>query len=156
MNEERLKKIKQAALRYTAYRERAPKEVIDKLHEWEALPEEIEQLLKELKEEGFIDEGRFANAFFHDKFLLNKWGKRRIVMEIKKYNLPCAVVERGLTYINQTKYEETLIHLAKSKWNKLKDVDPLKKKQKTTNFLMQKGYESDLIWKVIRELERSA
>lgn len=154
MNEERRRKLKQSALRYTAYRERASKEVADKLQEWDARPEEITQLLKELEEENFIDEERFARAFFHDKFLFNKWGKHRISREIKKYNLPAAIVAKGRAYIDQEEYEKALAKLAEQKWKKLKESELFKKKQKTVNYLTQKGYESDLIWREIGKLEK--
>ena len=152
--EDKVKRLKQSALRYTAYRERAPKEVADKLQEWDARPDEIAQLLKELKEENFIDEDRFARAFCHDKFLFNKWGKYRISREIKKYELPVTVVEQGLAYIDQEEYEKTLTQLAAQKWKKLNDPEIFKKKQKTVNYLTQKGYESDLIWRMISQLEK--
>lgn len=151
--EDNIKRLKQSAQRYTAYRERAPKEVADKLAEWDAKPEEIEKILKALKIENFINEERFARAFCHDKFKFNKWGKRRISNEIRKYALPANIVEQGLTYINQVEYEITLNQLAHAKWSKLKEPILFKKKQKTVNYLIQKGYESELIWKVVGELE---
>jgi len=153
--EDKIKRLKQSALRFTANRERAPKEVADKLAEWDARPEEIDQLIKELKEENFIDEERFARAFCHDKFLFNKWGKRRITREIRKYDLPNNVVDQGLAYINQKEYEKTLAHLAQQKWNKIKESELIKKKQKTVNYLTQKGFESELIWSAIRVLEKA-
>ncbi|MCP4458872.1 MAG: hypothetical protein GY816_12745 [Cytophagales bacterium] len=152
--EDKFKRLKQSALRFTAYHERAPKEVADKLAEWNATPEEIALLLKELKEENFINEERFARAFCHDKFSFNKWGKHRISQEIKKYDLPTKVIEQGLDYINQEEYNSTLADLAELKWNRLKESDIFKKKQKTANYLIQKGYESDLVWNLIAELEK--
>ena len=152
VSEDRFKRLKQSAQRFTAYRERAPKEVADKIAEWGAKPEEIERLLRELKEENFIDEERFARAFCHDKFLINKWGKHRISKEIRKFELTTEVLEQGLAYIDQEEYEKTLAQLAQSKWSKVKDPDVSKKKQKTVNYLMQKGYESDLTWKVVNKL----
>ena len=152
--EDKLKRLKQSAQRFTAYRERAPKEVAEKLAEWEGRPEEIEQILKELKEDNFINEERFSRAFCNDKFKFNKWGKRRISNEIRKYDLPANVVEQGLAYINQEEYDSTLRQLAHAKWSKLKEPVLFKKKQKTVNYLVQKGYESDLIWRVIGEIAK--
>ena len=155
MNEEHYIKLKNSALRFTAYRERTPKEVIEKLEKWDTPQEIIDRILKELKADKFVDEERFARAFCHDKFLSNRWGKRRIQQELYKYDLPKPVQQQGLDYINQEAYESTLTHLAEQKWLKTKEKDLFKRKQKTVNFLMQKGYEPDLIWRVIGQLEDS-
>lgn len=152
MNDERYKKLKNSAQRYTAYRERAPKEVEDKLAEWDAKPEYIERIVSELKQDKFIDEGRFARAFSHDKFLVNKWGKRRIEIELRRYRISGEAIEQGLNYINQEEYQSVLERLAELKWTKVKDNDLYKKKQKTATYLLQKGFESDLIWDVVNEL----
>lgn len=155
MNEERYKKLRASAQRFTAYRERAPKEVVDKLEVWGAPQAIIDRILSELKADKFVDEERFARAFCHDKFLAYKWGKRRILQELYKYNLAENVKQQGLDYINQEEYESSLTHLATQKWNKVNETDLNKRKQKTVNYLMQKGYESDLIWGMIGQLEEA-
>ena len=152
MNAERLKKWKASAQRFTAYRERSPKEVADKLREWDAPQGAIDKILIDLIEDKFIDEFRFARAFCHDKFLINKWGKRRIEMEIRRHDLSYEAIQQGLDYINKEEYDTTVLKLTQSKWNKLKDKDPYKKKQKTVAYLTQKGYESDLIWEAIKKI----
>jgi len=152
MNEERILKLKRSAERFTAYRERSPKEVADKLAEWDAKPEEIERIITELTDERFIDEHRFARAFCHDKFLVNKWGKRRIAMEISRHQLTREALTEGMNYINSEEYERTLKHLAEQKWLKVKDPDLFKRKQKTVAYLMHKGFEMDLIWEAVNTL----
>ena len=153
VNEERIIKLKRSAERFTAYRERSPKEVADKLAEWDAKPVEIERILAELIAERFVDEHRFARAFCHDKFLVNKWGKRRIGMELSRHQLSKEAVAEGMNYINAEEYERTLRHLAEQKWHKTKEPDLFKRKQKTVAFLAQKGFETDLIWDVVKDLE---
>jgi regulatory protein len=149
MTPEKIKKLKNSAMRYTAYRERSPKEVLDKLAEWDTPKEIAEQILIELKAEGFVDEYRFARAFCHDKFLINKWGKRRIEMELSKFKVSGEAVQQGLAYINPEEYLNTLKKLVTSKWQKTKEPDIQKRKAKTVNYLVQKGYEMDLVWEAV-------
>jgi regulatory protein len=152
MTPEKIKKLKASAMRYTAYRERSPREVLDKLAEWDTPKNIAEQILAELKAEGFVDEMRFARAFCHDKFLINKWGKRRIELELGKFKVSNEAVRQGLDYINASEYRATLEKLAKSKWEKTREQDLQKRKAKTVNFLVQKGYEMDLVWEVVKGL----
>jgi len=154
-HEDKIQRLRQSAMRFTAYRERAPKEVRDKLKEWGAGPQEIDNITRELIEGHFLDEQRFANAFCHDKFLINKWGRRKIRMEIAKYELPEHVVAQGLEHINPEKYKEVLLQLARAKWQKTKEQDPFKKKQKTMNYLLQKGYEPELIHQAVDRLSEA-
>lgn len=153
MNEERYKKLKASAQRYTAYRERTPKEVRDKLTEWSAPNPIIERIIDELKADQFIDEERFARAFCHDKFLINKWGKNRLRLEMTKYELSAEAKNQGLEYIKDADYLEVLEHLTLSKWEKIREPDMFKRKQKVARYLLQKGYESELVWEKVNAMD---
>lgn len=153
MNEERYRKLKASAQRYTAYRERAPKEVIDKLKEWSAPEPIIDRILSELREDDFVNEHRFARAFCHDKFMINKWGKNRLKAEMGRYGLSNEAKHEGLDYLKPEEYARTLDHLAQKKWDRLKEEDLYKKKQKTALYLANKGFEAGLVWEVVNGLE---
>lgn len=152
MNEERYKKLKTSAQRYTAYRERAPKEVIEKLKEWSAPEPIIDRILEELQADDFVNEHRFARAFCHDKFLINKWGRNRLRAEMSRYALSSEAKEEGLGYLKDEEYQATLAHLAQKKWDRVKEEDLYKKKQKTALYLANKGFEADVVWGVVNRL----
>ncbi len=142
-----------SAARYTAYRERAPKEVRDKLVEWGAVPEEVETILQALANESFIDSKRFSRAFCLDKFRLNKWGRRKIRRYLQTYDLDVGVIEYGLSAIEEEAYHRLVTDLAKQKWDRLAtENNLLNKKQKTAQYLLQKGFEPERIWTVIRTI----
>lgn len=152
MNEERYKKLKASAQRYTAYRERSPKEVRDKLGQWASPPDITERIIEELKVDDFIDEFRFARAFCHDKFLINKWGKNRLRLELGRFGVSEDAKVQGLAYIKESEYLDTLEKLAMGKWERLKELDEFKKRQKAAQYLLQKGYESELVWELVKRL----
>ena len=60
-------------------------------------------------------------------------------MELYKYELSEEAKAQGLSYINGEDYQKTLSHLAEMKWDKLNETDLYKKRQKTAQFLLQKG-----------------
>ena len=153
VTEERYKKLKASAQRYTAYRERSPKEVRDKLAEWGASTTTISRILDELIVDKFVDEFRFAKAFCHDKFLINKWGKIRLSMELGKFGIGEDARKHGLDHLNAETYHDTIQQLAEAKWEKLNEPDLFKKRQKTTRYLLQKGFEGDLVWVVVNSME---
>lgn len=143
-------KVKIAA--YCAYQERCQKEVRDKLYEYGLPSYEVENLLTAMILEGFVNEERFAKAFVRGKFRIKKWGRLRIVRELK-FRVPSDnLVRIALKEIDEQEYWDTLIYLAEKKLEGMKETDHFKKKMKLYQFLIYKGYESDLVQEVIERL----
>jgi len=149
-----IKEAKQRAGRFCAFRERSTQEMREKLSSWGLHPDEAESVVSELIKEGFINDQRFADAFCHDKFQFNGWGKLKIKAHIYTHRIPEDVLAKALDRIEPQVYESKLMELGEAKWEKSKDDDSAKRKQKTAAFLQQRGYETDLIWETINKLER--
>ena len=151
-----VKEAKPRIGKFCAFRERSPKEVLEKLNSWGLAEEDSIVLVSELRKEGFVDEQRFANAFCNDKFEFNSWGKLKIRASIFSHKLASEVVQRALDRIDPVRYENRLKDLAVNKWNSLKNEELMKRKQKTVTYMANKGFESDLIWNVIVGLEKES
>ncbi len=147
-----LAEARQRAGRFCAFKERSPKEVLNKLSSWGLEKEQADEVLEGLKRESFVDAQRFANAFCNDKFEFNSWGKLKIKASIYPHDLPASVVEAALDRIDEKKYLERLWSLAARKWSGLQGEDLAKRKRKTLAYLVNKGFESDLIWNAIHSL----
>ncbi len=149
-----LVEAKQKAARFCAFQERSPKEVFDKLKSWGLGEEQVDQVLAQLFKEGFVDPQRFANAYCNDKFEFNSWGKQKIKANIYQHQLATSIVDLALDRIDKGKYFERLQALANRKWLSLEEEKPSERKKKVLAFLVSKGFETDLIWKAIGNLER--
>ena len=149
-----LAEAKQKAGRFCAFQERSPKEVADKLKSWGLSDSQIQEASNQLIKEGLVDQQRFANAFCHDKFEFNSWGKQKIKAQIFIHQLDSEVVQNGINRIDEEEYYNRLLELARKKWGSLSDEDTSKRKQKTLAYLGNKGFESDLIWKTIDVIVR--
>ncbi|HLW19364.1 MAG TPA: regulatory protein RecX [Cyclobacteriaceae bacterium] len=137
---------------YCAYQERCQKEVRDKLYEYGLHPNEVENLVTAMILEGFLNEERFAKAFARGKFRIKKWGKLRIVRELKFRVSSDNLVRTALKEIDDQEYWETLMYLAEKKLMESKEKDEFKKKAKLYRFLTYKGYETDLVQSAIESL----
>ncbi|MEQ9402380.1 MAG: RecX family transcriptional regulator [Cyclobacteriaceae bacterium] len=69
------------------------------------------------------------------------------------HQLDSEIIENALNVINEDKYQNRLSDLAKRKWNSLDGIEQIKRKQKTVAYLAGKGFEQDLIWRVISIIE---
>ena len=145
---EALKKLEH----YCSYQDRCHKEVEDKLVKMNMIPEAKEIIILHLLEHNFINEERFAKSFARGKFRIKKWGKQRIIRELKfkrisKYNIDSALKE-----IPEEDYLTTFNELAEKKYESLSDSDRQKMKKKFLNYLLYRGWESHLIYEKVGEL----
>jgi len=136
------------ARKYCAYQERCIYDLKKKLMEWNASEKTIASIVKQLEQEGFINEERYAVSFAIGKLRNNKWGKNKIYYALSKKNIPEIYVEMGLNEIDQEEYINTLKSVLASK--KINDTDEFRRNNKLVRFAVQKGYQSDLVWKVVR------
>ncbi|RLD79322.1 MAG: recombinase RecX [Bacteroidetes bacterium] len=137
---------------YCAYQDRCHKEVEKKLYEMHMISEAKELILLHLMEHNFLNEERFSKNFARGKFRIKKWGKRRIIRELKFKDISEYNIKKGLQEIDSDEYLETLKEIALKKRDSISEKNVFKKSQKITNFLLYRGFENDLIYKVVKEI----
>jgi len=146
-----IEQAKQKALRYCAYQERSHQEVKNKLYEMGLYTSEVDELLTYLITEGFLNEERFAKAFTGGKFRIKKWGRIKITRALESKGLTRNCIRIGLKEIEEEDYYQTLANLLKSKVAELDGDNIFVLRDKASKFAIQKGYEPDLVWKVLKE-----
>lgn len=148
---ERQKQILIKVASFCAYQERTLKEVRQKLREWEVIDEDAEPVIKELIAQNYLNEERFARAFAGGKFRVKKWGRLKIRQEMKLKGLSNELIQKGLTEIDGDVYEEVLRDLLEKKVRSLRG-EPLAVKQKTVRFALSRGFESDIVWDLLKTI----
>ncbi len=140
---------------YCVYQERSHKEVREKLRELRMIPIAIDEIVGHLIEHNFLNETRFAQAFARGKFNQKKWGKNRIVRELKQRNVSVFNVKLALKEISEGAYVETFEILAEKRLQQLtSEKNILKKKKKLADYLLYRGWESHLVWEKVREIKK--
>lgn len=137
---------------YCVYRERCHKEVEQKLFEMRMIPEAKEKIILHLIEHDYLNEERFARAFTRGKFRIKKWGRHRLIRELKykgvsKYNIDSALKE-----ISEGDYLSTFHELAEKKFNSITESNKNKKKKKLIDYLLYRGWETNLIYDKVNQL----
>jgi regulatory protein len=136
---------------FCAYQERCVSEVKDKLRQWKVDDDKAEKIITRLIDENFLNEERFARSFAGGKFRINKWGKTKIIYELKRKQVPDHIIQPGLEEIDEEEYIATLKELLAKKSREIREKDDFKKKQKLISFGVQKGYEYELVRKVAED-----
>lgn len=135
---------------WCAYQERAQQEVRNKLYEWNLRPSEVEEIITELIVTNFLNEERFAFAYVSGKFNIKKWGKIKIKQSLKFKKITDRLIQSALSSIDDEKYISVLTNLAVKKSATVTEKNPLKKKYKLLSYLQSKGFETDLIFDVLK------
>jgi regulatory protein len=144
-------KIKQ----YCAYQERCHAEVRDKLYSFGLHRKDVDEILADLISENYLNEERFAIQYAGGKFRIKHWGKNKIKQALKLKQLSDYCIKKALKEIDYDDYLKTFEHLAAEKLQSLKgERNILAKKKKLQNYLLQKGYESNLIYAEVGKLGR--
>jgi regulatory protein len=147
--ESAFKKIKY----YCAYQERAHAEVKQKLYGYGLYKSEVELLISQLIEENYLNEERFAIAFAGGKFRVRQWGKTKIKYELKLKQVSEYCIKKALKEISAEDYEKTLQKLTTEKLESLKgEKNIFIKRSKLQNYLVGKGYEFDVVGRIMKEL----
>jgi regulatory protein len=139
---------------YCAYQERCHKDVESKLMTMKLIPEAKEKIILHLLNQNFLNEERFAKAFARGKFNIKKWGKQRITRELKIRNISAYNIKTALKEISENDYLETFHILAEKKYKNIIEQDKNKKRKKLTNYLLYRGWETNLIYEKVNDLIR--
>ncbi|MDF2447692.1 MAG: RecX family transcriptional regulator [Bacteroidota bacterium] len=138
---------------WCAYQERSQQDARDKLYDLGLWPEAVELIISKLIEENFLNEERFAMTFARGKFSIKKWGRIKIKQELKQKRVSEYCLKKALQQIDETLYLETLTRLLEVKRKLIREKNPVKLKFKLMNYALAKGYEKDLVFDVLNNVE---
>lgn len=138
---------------YCAYQERCHKEVTQKLEAMGMIPLAIDHIISELIANRFLDETRFACAFARGKFRQKYWGRMRISRELKLRQISDYNIKLALKELTDEEYMLVLDTLSRKRINTLKPTEDIyKRRKKLIDYLLYRGWESDLVFEKAKEL----
>ena len=105
-----------------------------------------------LIQEDYLNEERFSRAFARGKHSIKKWGRRRIVSELKKRHISKFNIKSALDEIDEESYLVMFDALSKKRLTQLQGEDLRKKRKKLADYLLYRGWETHLVYEKVREL----
>jgi regulatory protein len=127
--------------------------VRNKLYELGCSSAEVERHIADLIEKDMLNEERYARAIARGRFHLKKWGRIKIRQHLKQNKVSDYCIKKALTEIDGDTYLLVLKKLADQKWTSLKtEKNMFARRSKVSRYLLQKGYETDLINDVLQEI----
>jgi regulatory protein len=146
--EQALQKLRQ----YCGYQERSHYEVQQKLWDLGVRRPEHDEILSTLIEENYLNEERFAIQFAGGKFRMKEWGRKKIYYALREKKVSEYSIKKAMKQIPEEDYLKTLHQLAEKKYHSLRGEQYLVRRKKTMDYLLQKGFEPELVTGVLKEL----
>lgn len=140
--------VKQALL-FLSYRARSEKEIRQNLSKHDYPEAVIEDTLEHLRESGFADDIKFANAWVENRSTFRPRGRRALTVELRQKGIDNATIESALADVD----EEALAYEAGlKKARKLKTQEWNVFRKKTSDFLARRGFSYSVIAPIVSRL----
>ena len=138
---------------YCALQDRCQLDVVRKMEEWGLLEISQNHILELLIQDKHVDEERYSRSFCRGKFRIKKWGKQKIINELKKKYISKVCISKGLEEISESEYNEELDRQYHKKKSSIEEKNYFIKNKKIATYLINRGYESNLVWDKLNELK---
>lgn len=137
--------------KYCAYQERCVKDVTEKLKTFELTQKDKDEILDYLIDNRFVNNTRFAQAFVKGKINQSGWGLNKIRFHLMQKGIDKEIIDEALQTYDEEAYRQRLIDVLKIKAKTVKAENDFERNRKLAAYAMQKGFEANLVWDVIKE-----
>ncbi len=137
---------------YCSRAERCEHDIRKKLLAWEVEEDAANRIVKRLKDERFVSDERFARSFINDKMRFNKWGRTKIVYELRKRSIGENIYNPILDEYSGNDFEEQLLHILGVKMKSVKGKDKYDIRNKLMRFALSRGFSMDMSIKCINKV----
>ncbi len=134
---------------YCAYQDRCQQEVIFKMRTLKIDPEWQDEIILSLIQEDFLNEERFVRSVVRGKFNQKSWGKLKIKQFLIQKNITNNLIHRSLSEIDDSSYLNKILQLIEKKKTQLENEGIKQTKSLVVSYLIQKGYEPELVYKCL-------
>jgi len=136
------------AFRQLDRRDRTELELRRHLDDKGVAPAVAERALEQLREQGYVDDVRFAQCFAEDRRLLDEWGAERIERRLAALGVEPEIAIAACAARDRDGELEAAVALLRRRFPAL-DEDP-RERRRAHAVLVRKGYEPELAWDALR------
>ena len=112
----------------------------------------VEEVIEFLKGYKLINDNLLAEKIVHDNMNLSKFGKNKIKQNLYNKGISASDIQDAISQIDPDEEYENAKYLAEKRLKRLKGEDKNKINQKIYQHLAYKGFNYDIIKRVLREL----
>ncbi|MGL5313422.1 MAG: recombination regulator RecX [Peptostreptococcaceae bacterium] len=151
LKEEMYLKAKNKALNILSKADQSEKKIREKLSS-EFEEDTIDIVIEFLQKNKFIDDDLLAQKIVNTNVNLNKCGKNKIKQNLYNKGIAKESIEEAISDIDKDVEFENAMYLAKKRFERVKNEDKRKIYQKISQHLAYKGFDYDIIKRVLNKL----
>lgn len=145
-------KIYEKMVKYCAYQDRCHSDVLKKMSELKTDDKIADEVLAKLIEEGYLNEERFVRSYIRGKYRINKWGKNKIISELRIKGIVPNLINICMNEIDEVEYHAILKQLLNAKYVKLGKIKIYEIKNKLKSYAYSRGFELEIAENIISEI----
>ena len=142
------------ARRYCAMAEQCESGVRQKLIAWGCGSTEAEPIMAQLREEGYIDDMRYARAYSESKVYGQHWGRQKVVYQMRSKRLPKEAIDEAMAAIDEGRYDAMLEEVATRKAHELGGISDERGRHKLMAFLASRGFTLSEINSITKKISK--
>ena len=151
LSDEMYLKAKNKALNILSKADQSEKKIREKLSS-DFEEDTINKVIEFLKKNNFINDNLLAQKIVNTNLNLNKCGKNRIKQNLYNKGLDASAINEAISDIDSDSEFENAMYLAKKRYDRIKNEDKRKIYQKLSQHLAYKGFNYDIIKRVLNKL----
>ena len=134
------------------FRLRSEKELYDRLKKKKFPEGEIKKVIAFLKEKKFIDDRAFVKAWVSSR-LRQSIGIKKIRLELRQKGIAKEIIDSQIEQVKDGYSETEIVEgLAAGRLRKIKNIDPLKAKNRVYGYLIRRGFSPDIVIDILNKL----
>lgn len=146
------KKARGYVLRLLKFRPRTIFEVSDKLYKKGYKKEIIKNLIKDFQERKYLDDKDFARLWVSSRMSFKPEGRYLLRKELQKKGVHADIIEEVLADTTASDEYEIARTVALSRKKVLGRIDKTKSKKRIYDYLLRRGFDFEMVYKVIKEI----
>ena len=136
---------------YCMYQERCIQEVKKKLTRFEVVPKTKSKIINHLIDDDYLNEVRFTKSFIQGKLRIKKWGRIKLNYELKIRGVKKFIIDEEINKISEGDYHDYFNEFSINKIKTLKGSKE-QKKRSFINYFTYRGWENNLIYEKLNEI----
>jgi regulatory protein len=146
------------ALNLLAFRARSARELQRRLVQKGVTAARADRVIAKLRDAGLIDDADFARQLTRSKMSAGA-SRRRVHQELFKRGVPREVADEAVEQVVEEEGisdAESIERIARKKWSTLHGLDDPRRRRRLFGFLARRGFDSDDVSRVVRQLAGEA
>lgn len=99
------------------------------------------EIVNQLKSNNYLNEERYTRSFVNDKLRFNKWGRKKIEINLRQKQITQSVINDVFSDYSDSTLNQSLQPLLENKWKSVKGNSEYEKTGKLIKYALGRGFE---------------